>query len=72
MVTPQETPENYSGCICDSCPSYPGQGDKKMYCARGKSDKKIKQDGCICPMGCPVYQKYKLSSMYYCVGGKAP
>jgi len=72
MVTPQENPENYEGCLCDSCPSYPGHGDKKLYCGRGKSDKTIKQEGCICPMGCPVYEKYKLSSMFYCVDGKAP
>ena len=71
MTTPPETPENYSQCICDSCPSYPGQGDRKMYCARGKSEKKIDQEGCICPAGCPIFLQYKLKDMYYCVYGKA-
>jgi hypothetical protein len=70
MTTPDESPENYAECICDSCPSFPA-GDKKLYCARGKSDKKIKPEGCICPAGCPVFAKYGLDTMYYCIGGKA-
>lgn len=71
MATPEETPENFNNCLCDGCPSYPGQGDKKFYCGHGKSDKKIHQEGCICPAGCPVYKKYKLNNMYYCINGKA-
>jgi len=70
MVTPQDTEENLAGCICDSCPSYPGS-DKKLYCAKGKSDKKIEMEGCICPAGCPVYSQNKLKDMYYCIYGKA-
>jgi len=71
MTTPPENQENYSDCICDSCPSYPGKGDKKQYCGRGKSDIKIKMEGCLCPAGCPVYGKYKLKDMFYCAYGKA-
>ncbi len=71
MPTPSETDQNYSACICDGCPSYPGGGDKKLYCARGKSEKKISMEGCICPAGCPVYAQYHLKDMYYCVNGKA-
>jgi hypothetical protein len=71
MTTPEQNDQNYSECICDSCPSYPGGGDPKLYCARGKSDRKIDMEGCICPAGCPVYAKYKLRDMYYCVYGKA-
>lgn len=70
MATPPENDENYGSCICDGCPSYPGN-DKKLYCARGKSDKKISMEGCICPAGCPVYAQYHLKDMYYCVNGKA-
>ncbi|MCD1295482.1 hypothetical protein CUJ83_10775 [Methanocella sp. CWC-04] len=70
MTTPPETPENYDACICSSCPSYPGD-DKVLYCGRGKSDKKINPEGCICPQGCPIFSQYKLNSMYYCMGGKA-
>lgn len=72
MTTPPQNQENNDACICNGCPSYPGQGDPKQYCARGKSDKKVTPEGCICPAGCPVYNKYKLDSMYYCIGGKAP
>lgn len=71
MVAPPETDENYGSCICDGCPSYPGGNDKKLYCARGKSDKKIQMEGCICPAGCPVYKQHKLKDMFYCAYGKA-
>ena len=71
MTTPPVNDENLSECICDGCPSYPGQGDKKQYCGHGKSPLKVKMEGCICPAGCPVYAKYKIKDMYYCVYGKA-
>ncbi len=71
MTTPIENEENYMECICNGCPSYPGQGDKKLYCARGKSALKINNEGCICPSGCPVYSKYGLKDMFYCMYGKA-
>lgn len=71
MTTPPENEENYNSCICNSCPSYPGQGDKKEYCGRGKSPFKIKMEGCLCPAGCPVHKKYKLKDMFYCAHGKA-
>jgi hypothetical protein len=71
MTTPPENEENYSECICPSCPSYPGKEDKVMYCGRGKSQLGINMEGCLCPAGCPLYGKYKLKDMFYCAYGKA-
>jgi hypothetical protein len=53
------------------CPSYPGNNDPFQYCGRGKSEKTITQEGCLCPSGCPVYSQYKLNGMYFCVYGQA-
>jgi hypothetical protein len=71
MTTPPVNEENEMECICNGCPSYPGQEDRKQYCGRGKSPLKVNMEGCICPAGCPVYAKYKLKDMYYCVYGNA-
>jgi len=65
------TPQLEAECICQMCPSYPGNNDPKQYCGSGKSDQKISMEGCLCPSGCPVYSQYKLKDMYFCVYGKA-
>ena len=71
MTTPPENEENFNECLCNGCPSYPGHGDEKQYCGHGKSALNVQMEGCICPAGCPVYTKYKLKDMYYCINGKA-
>ena len=70
MATPQDTQENLNNCLCEGCPTYPGN-DIKLYCAKGKSEKKITMEGCICPAGCPVYKENKFKEMFYCAYGKA-
>ena len=62
-----------SMCLCKPCPTYIGLGEEDdyiVYCvpARGKS-KKIKDEiGCICP-SCPVYEKMKFTTDYFCTRG---
>jgi hypothetical protein len=61
--------ENICKNYCGSCPSYPKSGEW-FFCARKKSAKSAEREGCLCP-GCDVYEKYNLSSMYYCDTGAA-
>jgi len=55
-------------CICAKCPSYPGHGDPKVYCARGSSPMPIDMKGCICP-NCPLQKMLRMKPMYYCYYG---
>lgn len=68
MAKVPDTSENMKLCICGDCPSYPGTGG--TYCAEGKSDQQIDQQGCICG-NCSVWEDYGLTSSYYCVEGEA-
>lgn len=55
-------------CICSRCPSYPGEKDPRVYCARGASAKPITQKGCICS-NCPIQKMLRMKNMYYCYSG---
>jgi hypothetical protein len=65
----EDSKENETICrkFCGDCPSYP-ESDEWLFCARGKSNKSVKRQGCNCP-GCDVYGKYDLGSMYFCEMG---
>ncbi|NLB76743.1 MAG: DUF2769 domain-containing protein [Crenarchaeota archaeon] len=41
-----------------------------LFCAHGKAEQNVQQNGCLCP-NCPVWQKYSLDKMYYCIKGKS-
>jgi len=53
--------------FCGSCPSYAGTGEW-LFCARGKSIKKVVRNGCLCP-ACQVYIDYGLEGDYFCDKG---
>jgi len=55
--------------FCGSCPSHPGT-DEWLFCARGKSKKRIKRNGCLCP-ACQVYMDYDLKRDYFCGEGES-
>jgi hypothetical protein len=57
-------------CICSNCPSWIECNEEGGFCVAsiGKSKCIIHENGCICG-GCPVYEKMKLSHMYYCIRG---
>ncbi len=65
----EDNEKNEETCkdFCGSCPSYPGT-DEWLFCARGKSRKKIARKGCLCP-SCQVYLDYELSGAYFCDEG---
>jgi hypothetical protein len=58
------------GCICKKCPSWIECNEQGGFCSSsiGKSKCILEEKGCICG-GCPVYDKMKLSHMYYCIRG---
>jgi len=70
----EDTQENFDICMqdnCSTCPSYhkvPGEG---LYCARGPSKLSIEKKGCNCPE-CPVWEKNRLSGMYYRIEATKP
>jgi hypothetical protein len=74
MAKVENTAENFAICMqdgnCKSCPSYVGDGTEGLYCARGKSAKKITRKGCNCPE-CPVWINNQLKGMYFCERGEA-
>jgi hypothetical protein len=55
-------------CICSKCPTYAGNKDPKVYCARGASPQPIEMKGCKCA-DCPVQKMMRLKNMYYCYKG---
>jgi Protein of unknown function (DUF2769) len=55
-------------CICHRCPTYPGEKDPKVYCARGASPKPIEMKGCICAK-CPVQKMLMMKRTFYCYYG---
>ena len=57
-------------CKCGKCPTYPGQGDPRVYCARGASSLPIEKKGCLCP-GCPIYKMGKFQGDSFCLNGMA-
>ena len=58
-----------AACICASCPSYEGTGEKELaFCAVGKSSAITEEKGCTCP-GCPVTDMMSLRWQYYCTRG---
>ena len=65
----EDTEDNEEICkdFCGSCPSYPGT-NKWLFCARGKSGKKIERNGCLCP-ACQVYMDSNLERDYFCDEG---
>jgi len=68
MAKVPDTPENESRCICAGCPSFPGEG--LFYCARGKSEKPVRERGCVCP-DCAIFKEHGLQGDYYCADGAA-
>jgi hypothetical protein len=68
----EDTQENEKICkiYCGDCPSYPKDSGEWLYCARGKSDTPISREGCLCP-GCDIFEKYDLSTTYFCEEGAA-
>ena len=63
-----DKPENVERCLCSGCPSFPGEGI--LYCARGQSQKPVKQRGCICG-DCKNFKEFGLQGEYYCAEGSA-
>jgi len=63
-----DTPQNMAACICDGCPSYPGEGT--LYCARGESDPPPRRRGCLCG-DCALFRTHDLQDGYYCIAGVA-
>ncbi len=57
-------------CKCPGCPTYPGQGDPKVYCDRGASSLTIEKKGCLCP-GCPIYKMGRYAGDSFCFKGEA-
>jgi len=58
-------------CVCRDCPSYPGGGDRVVYCVRGASGLPVEKKGCICPK-CRVYKLARLAPhRYFCFNGAA-
>ena len=57
-------------CICKKCPSWIECNELGGFCSNsiGISKCILDENGCICG-GCPVYDKMKLSHMYYCIRG---
>lgn len=58
-------------CLCKKCPSYPGKGDKVVYCEHGKSGYPIEWKGCLCG-NCPIWKINRFKNKYYCQIGKDP
>lgn len=68
MALPTE--KDLEQCICSKrCPSYV-KGDTGLFCFYGKSEKDIKERGCLCRT-CPVFVKYQLNNRAFCLRGKA-
>ncbi len=57
-------------CKCAKCPTYPHQGDPRVYCDRGASHLTIEKKGCLCP-GCPIYKLGKFAGDSFCFHGEA-
>ena len=57
-------------CTCSNCPSWVECDEKGGFCfpTIGESKCILEEKGCICG-GCPIYEKMKLSHMYYCTKG---
>ena len=63
--------ENLLICMknCGTCPSYPGNEMEALFCASGKSDSEIIQNGCNC-VSCPLYDLCSSNNTaYFCKNG---
>ena len=70
MSPEEKRKEIVSMCICPTCPTYKAYGkedDFIAYCVNGKS-KNLAEHGCKCGL-CPVYEKMKYVTAYYCTRG---
>lgn len=68
-----DTEGNMARCICMNCPTYNQcmkDGMQGLFCARGKTDCEVTQQGCICGE-CPVSTDYRLAGSYFCMTGAA-
>jgi len=54
-------------CACARCPSCV-QGDTKLFCLHGKSEKGVEERGCMCRT-CPVHVENRLEGRAYCLRG---
>ncbi len=75
MPKVKKTQENLEKCNCSKCPSYSyctRKKEEKLFCADeiGRSSCDLNMLGCLC-CDCPVYEKNKLRSGYYCMHGSA-
>ena len=66
-MTVEDNTKNEEICkqFCGDCPSYPSESNEWLFCARGKCSKSIEREGCLCP-GCDLFEKYQLTTTYYC------
>lgn len=56
-------------CICHTCPTYSNcarESKERLYCILGTSDCPVHKRKCMCPLDCPVYEKYEFKSSFYC------
>lgn len=63
-----DAPDIGAKCLCGDCPTYPGQGG--FFCAKGKSEAKVRRRGCTCG-DCQVFKQFSLVDGYYCDAGAA-
>jgi len=70
MADVEDSEENFGICLdnCGTCPSYVGNREEALYCARGRSSREVEKKGCNCPE-CPLWMSCGLSAMYYCING---
>ncbi len=56
-------------CSCAVCPSFPKIFGEALYCASGKSDHPIEENGCNC-VTCPLYDLCSSFNVaYFCIHG---
>ena len=60
-------------CICHRCPTYNNctrESNELLFCKIGSSNCPIHKRRCLCPLDCPIYQKFNLNSTFYCTVNK--
>lgn len=56
-------------CICHTCPTYNNctrESEELLYCLTDSSTCPIHKRKCLCPLNCPVYEKFNFTSSFYC------
>ncbi|MQY76595.1 MAG: DUF2769 domain-containing protein, partial [Spirochaeta sp.] len=54
---------------CGTCPSNPNVKNEALYCAGGKSNAAVEQNGCNC-VSCPIYELCsEYNTAYFCING---